>query len=242
MHIIQLTDLHLSVANECPFEVDVRANFLTAIVKIKLLQPDLLVISGDLCYDIGLAEIYLWIKQHLDALPFPYRLIPGNHDDTQVMVDCFGLKNTSEDGQLFYKVDGFPQPILFLDTQDYTLPKLQIDWLATQLSDLKEPLCLFMHHPPMEMGVPFMDQNHALKNSDAVLNLLLAYPYPITIFTGHYHVDKSTRYKNIDIHITPSTFFQIDWFKEAFALDHKRCGFRSIQLEKDKIEHGVIYF
>ncbi len=242
MHIIQLTDLHLSIAGECPYEIDVRENFLQALDEIQVLKPDLLVISGDLCYDVGLTEIYIWIKQQLDKLPFPYYVIPGNHDDTQLMIDCFGLKNTSKDGQLFYKLDGLPQPTLFLDTQNYTLPDLQLEWLATQLSNFKKPLCLFMHHPPVPMGVPFMDQNHALRNSEAVLNLLLAYPFPITIFTGHYHVDKSARLKNLDIHITPSTFFQIDWTKEAFAVDHKNCAFRSIHLKKDKIDHAVIYY
>ena len=242
MHIIQLTDLHLSIAGDCPYDIDVRANFLKALDKIATLQADLLVISGDLCYDIGIAEIYYWIKEYLDDLPFPYFLIPGNHDDTQIMIDCYGLEKTSKNGQLFYKLEDAPQPLLFLDTQDYTLPKLQLQWLSKQLSHLKEPLCIFMHHPPMKMGAPFMDQNHALINSKAVLDLMLAYPYPITIFTGHYHVDKSTRYKNLDIHITPSTFFQIDWLKEEFTLDHKRCGFRSILIEKDKIEHAVIYY
>ncbi len=242
MHIIQLTDIHLSVADEKPYDIDVRTNFLKALDIISDLKPDLLVISGDLCYDVGMPEIYNWIKSHLDQLPFPYFLIPGNHDNTPMMIDCFELENTSHNGQLFYRYDEGPQPILFLDTQDYTLPSLQTKWLAEQLEGMTGPVCIFMHHPPTDMQVPYMDQNHALKNSEEVMSILLNYPDTISIFTGHYHVDKSLRKQHLDVHITPSTFFQIDWNSPDFKVDHKRCGFRSIEMSENGIIHSVIYF
>lgn len=242
MHIIQLTDLHLSTADEKPYEIDVRANFIQALEEIKAFSPDLLVVSGDLCYTEGIRSIYEWAKEQLDALPFPYQVIPGNHDDPAMMIDVFGLEEQSESEQIFYTLDTDKQKLLFLDTTYYVLPELQLNWLANELQKSEGALSIFMHHPPAHMGVPFMDNEHALKNHEAVMDVLNTYEHPITIFTGHYHVDKSLRKGNVDVHICPSIFFQIDWRETAFKVEHTRPAFRSIRLSAESVEHGVVYF
>ena len=73
-----------------------------------------------------------------------------------------------------------------------------------------------MHHPPLHAGVPFMDNQHALKNREEVQSILFEHPFNVNIFTGHYHVEKMIRKKNIVVHITPSCFFQIAQESEEF--------------------------
>ena len=76
-----------------------------------------------------------------------------------------------------------------------------------------------------------MDSRHALRNRGEVQSIFLSHPYNVNIFTGHYHVEKAIRKKNILVHITPSCFFQIDMNSEAFRIDHYRIAFRLIEME-----------
>ncbi len=98
-------------------------------------------------------------------------------------------------------------PFLFLDTTPGVVSETQLKWLAEKLADLDQPLVIFMHHPPLFADVPFMDGQHALKNQKAVQEVLFAYRKEITVFTGHYHVEKTLRKRNVVVHITPSLFF-----------------------------------
>ena len=58
MRILHLTDLHIGEEGEDTYGVDVRANFLDILSKIPLMQPDLLVVTGDLCFRDGQEKIY----------------------------------------------------------------------------------------------------------------------------------------------------------------------------------------
>mgnify|MGYP006306231101 CR=1 FL=1 len=71
MRIIQLTDLHVGRESDSTFGVDVRKNLNDLLRAVHQSQPDHLVISGDLCYDVGDVEIYQWIKKRLDLLNIP---------------------------------------------------------------------------------------------------------------------------------------------------------------------------
>ncbi|MEZ4984157.1 MAG: hypothetical protein R2795_03825 [Saprospiraceae bacterium] len=133
-------------------------------------------------------------------------------------------------------------PIILLDTGLKYLNEGQLQFLAKTLAAHAAPICLFMHHPPIPMGVPFMDEHHALQATDALLAILAAHSYPITIFTGHYHVDKSARWKHVDVHVTPSCFFQIDWRSQAFQVDHYRKAYRVIDWDGERLLHGLVYF
>lgn len=243
MKIIQLTDLHLAEAGVCPHEIDVRANFVRALDVVQLHDYDQLVISGDICYDVGQLETYQWVKAVLEARKIPYLIIPGNHDDAAMMIDCFGLHGHSSNGELFFALppsDGCK--VLFLDSSKKRISTQQLQFLRQQLRSSHSPVCLFIHHPPLQMGVPFMDETHALQDTDELLDILGAHPYPVTVFSGHYHGEKSVRWRNVDVHITPSCFYQIDWKQTAFAVDHTRCAYRYIEISADRTTHGVVYF
>ena len=240
MRIFQITDLHIGGAGEKPFDVDVRANFLRILETLKSHNFDLLVISGDLCYQDGEAAIYRWIRQELEQSGLPYCIIPGNHDDDQLLIEHFGLPASYCDSFFFHLPTPAP-PTVFLNSGKGHVAPAQTKQLEAYLKGIAGPVCLFMHHPPLPMGVPYMDQNHAMRECDDLLDVLTKHPYPISIFTGHYHVDKSLRWKNLDIHITPSCFFQINWRKEQFEVDHHNCAFRWIDWDGEYLRHGLLY-
>jgi Icc protein len=132
-------------------------------------------------------------------------------------------------------------PALFLDTTPGELSANQQAWLRNQLSASDREALVFMHHPPLAAGVPYMDNNYPLQNRQAVQAIFFAHPHPITVFCGHYHVEKTIRQQNLTVYITPATYFQIDQFQADFAVDHQRPGFRIIDLAEDKIRHTVRY-
>ena len=87
-----------------------------------------------------------------------------------------------------------------------------------------------------------MDSRHALRNREEVQAIFLDHPYNVNIFTGHYHVEKVIRKKNIVVHITPSCFFQIGQDSEEFQVDHFRIGLREINWDNGVMMNAVFYF
>lgn len=241
MRIIQITDLHIGHPREMTFNVDVRGNFQRALQKVLTLSPDHLVISGDLCYREGHRSIYQWIKDQLDELSIPYDLISGNHDDPILMAQVFELEGFLKGNELYYERRIGDQPVLFLDTTHGAVSKEQQNWLRQRLSAYDQELILFMHHPPLFSGVPYMDNKYALKNQPEVLGSLRDFPHRLHIFTGHYHVDKVISSGNLTVYITPSLFFQISQHVEDFQVDHRRIGIREIAFWEEALMSTVIY-
>ena len=241
MRIIQITDLHIGTPEERPFDIDIRANFIRILKAVKAVPHDLLVISGDLCLNEGDRAIYQWIKFQLDDFQLNYHVIPGNHDDKEMMIDVFGLRQQLPQGAFFLTSTEDQAPIALLDSGDGQVDANTLQLLRDFLHIHPSPICLFMHHPPMKMGVPYMDSRHALRDTEPLLAVLREHPYPISIFTGHYHVEKSLRWQNLDIHITPSCYFQIDWRQEHFAVDHHHIAYRYLEWDGKLLQHAVVY-
>ena len=241
MRIAQITDFHIGKEGEDTHGVDVRANFLKILEAACAVNPDELMLSGDLCFDVGKAEIYDWIRPHLERLGLPYRLISGNHDDPQLLANAFGLEALMKAGELYYRADYGPFPTLFLDTTRYLVSPTQLDWLADQLASHVGDWLIFMHHPPLLAGVKYMDDHYPLKNHAEVLALLQQQPGRVHVFCGHYHVDRVVSAENVTVYVTPSCFFQIHPYAEAFTVDHYRIGFREIELRDGHLLTTVRY-
>jgi Icc protein len=241
MKIIQITDLHIGKEGEDTFGVDVRNNFLRTLKMAQVLKPDYLIVSGDLCYQVPAESIYEWVKQCLEDSGLPYDLLSGNHDDPGMMAKVFGRESSLKEGELYFVRQLDNRPLLCLDTTTGVVSDAQLAWLEERLKEQSDETLLFMHHPPMLSRVPHMDRKYALRNREAVQNILFKFNFPIHIFAGHYHVDKTVYQKNVMIYITPACFFQIDQHSEEFRVDHRRPGLREIVLEDGKIMTTVKY-
>lgn len=242
MRIIQITDLHIGKDGEDTYFVDVRENFRRILLETKSLNPDYLVISGDLCYHQGEKEVYDWIRPQIESLGFPYEVMAGNHDHSETLAHAFGRQLEYSPDGLYYARQWQGQTVLFMDSAPHQIFGPQLAWLKSQLDQLSGDLTLFIHHPPTLVGTPFMDLNHALKNREPLLEILSTYPHPVSIFCGHYHVERTVRWKNLSIHVTPSCFFQIDSYSKEFLVDHYQIALREIQMEEGRLSSRVCYF
>ena len=153
--------------------------------EIRHLEPDHLVITGDLCYRTGEKEIYQWLKNRLSLLDFPYSIISGNHDDPQLMAKEFDIEHLLTDDEIFFAKKIGKITCLFFDTAKAYHSEKQINWIERQLKNAQGEIIIFMHHPPIKAGVPYMDGQHALKDMERISSMLQNYSYPIHIFCGH---------------------------------------------------------
>lgn len=242
MKIIQITDLHLGTKDQRPYDIDVRKNFTDILREVRTEEPDHLVISGDLCFDMGDPTIYKWVKNRLALQKFPWSIITGNHDDTKMLSDVFEFDHLLTDDELFFAKKIGKTTCLFLDTAKGFCREAQLNWLRRQLRNHKKELILFMHHPPIKVGMPFMDSKHAFKDIKTLKPLLLEYPSNLHIFCGHYHIDKTVRLKNLTINVTPSCFYQLNQQSPEFKVDHHRIGMRVIEVTGESVRSYVRYF
>ena len=243
MKLIQITDLHVASEGEFTHGVDVRQNFLDILQAVKSFSPDHLIVSGDLAFDTANEQVYQWMKSHLDGLDIPYAVIAGNHDDSRLLAKVFKIENLLTNGDLFYKLALPGHTFLLLETSSGTVSAAQLAWLESELAQLDKPAAIFMHHPPVEGGVPYMDINYPLRNMADVQKVMYRHPHPVYVFCGHYHVEKMLCVKNLTVHITPTTYFQMKWQQPEFALDHLRIGLREINLRPDGVvESTVVYY
>jgi len=241
MRIVQITDLHVGREGEDTYGVDVRSNFLKILEAVREKKPNYLVLSGDLCYRDGESEIYHWIKSQMDTLDIPYEILSGNHDDPVMLARAFKREELLKGKELYFVKTFEGRPVIFLDTTTGVVSQKQLQWLKSELQRLDGEAMVFMHHPPLEAGVPFMDQRHGLQNKEEVQSVFFEHPHNINIFTGHYHVEKVIRKRNIVVHITPSCFFQIGQQSPNFEVDHYRIGLREISWNNGIMMNAVHY-
>lgn len=241
MRIVQITDLHVGLEGQETFGTDVRGNFLDILELTRGINPDHVMVTGDLCYQNGDREIYAWIRDRLDALSLPYDLLSGNHDDPRLLAGVFGRNDQLIDGELCYTRPLGGHTLICLDTTTGVVSSRQLSWLEQQLDSQSGEIILFMHHPPLLSGVPHMDRKYALENRHEVQELFFSHSHPIHVFTGHYHVDKVIRCRNLSVYITPSCFFQIDQHHEEFRVDHRRPGLREISFRDGILMSTVRY-
>ncbi len=241
--VVLITDLHIKL-NQLAMDVNTEANFLKIVDAIKKINMDHLIVAGDLCFQLPELEVYKFVKENLDALNVPYSIITGNHDDPRMISETFQYEKSYDqnNAEIHYVKLIAGRPFIFLDTKKGSVSMNQLEWFKNQLdlNKSKNPIVI-MHYPPLFSGVPHMDNNYFLQNKNDVVKILKAYKEPVTIFTGHYHVEKTVTAGNITQIITPSCFVQIDQFHEEFHPDHHNIAYRVIDFDDQVIQTSVHY-
>lgn len=190
MHVILVSDLHLrdpELSTDAAAHAAQVGELLERAVA-RFPDPVYCVIAGDLA-DAGEPEAYAWLKRKLELLRCPTVPMLGNHDDRGAFRQVFGGEGTYE---------GFLQStgtlgglrLVFLDTLSPgsdagELCQVRLDWLDRILADGGDA-CLFMHHPPCDIGDPVLDPIK-LSNADDLAALLRRYGNVRQIFFGHIH-------------------------------------------------------
>ena len=194
MKILQLSDLHLTGSDSLLFGRDPQAQLNAAVDSILRDHADaaFCVLSGDLA-DAGSDSAYAALAAITARLPMPVYPMVGNHDERAALLRAFPSLRTDASGFVQTAIDTPHGRFLLLDTLDPGKPSgayctQRQAWLRQQLDDKSEQdYWIVMHHPPLAVGIPSMDQ-YALQDPQTFHALLAPHQAKIRhMFFGHLH-------------------------------------------------------
>jgi len=216
MLIAQMSDMHLKGEGELLFgRVDTAGFLERAVAHVNSLdpRPDVVLATGDLV-DNGTAAQYANLKRVLAPLDMPVFLIPGNHDVRDAMRAAFPEHGyLPPEGFLQYVVEDLPLRLIALDTLvegkgHGALCDVRLDWLRARLAESDQPTLLFMHHPPFECGISYLDGARLNEGRQKLEELVRAHGNIERVMCGHVHRPIQVRWAGTMASIAPSTAHQ----------------------------------
>lgn len=215
MKFIHVTDPHLVAPGELVHTLDPLPRFEACVQSINDHEPDaeFVVITGDLA-DRGQLSAYHALRGALQTLTLPYHLLIGNHDHRVNFLSVFGEAWRDNHGFVQGTLQTKRGLFVFLDTvQDgqsagmYCAQRCQ--WLQHVLSEASScPVYLFMHHPPFDVHIPFLD-NIGLESRQPFIDCIDGCGNIRHLFFGHVHRPISGSWRGIPFSTLSSTNHQV---------------------------------
>ena len=152
------------------------------------------VISGDMV-NHGTRSDYEGVQAKLENLSVPYLPMVGNHDNRDLFRDVFSLPKSCMKDFIQYKLELPEEVIICLDTHKIgsdagEFCTVRKEWLFQTLTEAGDtPVIIFMHHPPMPLGLPMQDMEN-MENGQALLELIFEFDcvkYPFSTMRSVLH-------------------------------------------------------
>ena len=188
MIIAQVSDIHAAQDN------DNLSRFERALAWLDLIEPDALVLTGDLIDD-DWRDGYTAIATRLNLRTYPSFILPGNSDDCDAMksiLHCDYWRNTFTESALHFVADIGELRLIGLDSTLQGNPAGSVaehfPWLKNALdTDGPRDSILFLHHPVIRSGIQPLDQIMCL-DAEKLAEFLSHHPRkPLAITAGHVH-------------------------------------------------------
>jgi 3',5'-cyclic AMP phosphodiesterase CpdA len=210
MLIAQITDIHLGFEPGNPDETNrQRLDLVLAELTGGRNRPDLLLVTGDLT-DRGDADSYARIAEALRQCPFPVYPCLGNHDDRANFARAFPRVPL---------VSGFVQDsialpglrIIVLDTLEVGrhgggFCEIRAAWLEAQLAAHQAtPTVIAMHHPPLDVGIAWMDPGPNQPWIDRFTKTIAHHRQIRAIWCGHLHRPIAALWNGIAVTVGAAT-------------------------------------
>ncbi|MCF2870747.1 metallophosphoesterase [Octadecabacter sp. G9-8] len=172
---------------------DPRARLDAAIDHINTHHSDasMCLITGDMV-NRGTHEDYAGLRKKLDTLSMPYCPMAGNHDNRTLFKQSFELPETCMQDFIQYTIRTPQGLIVCLDTHKTgsdagEFCQNRSAWLTKTLRDAgTTPVFLFLHHPPIALGLPMQDTEN-MENGQAFVDLISGFTCVKYVFMGHVH-------------------------------------------------------
>ncbi len=209
--------------------MDTRASLNRVLRTREVHEADALIVTGDLAAKDPHPEIYRHIKSVLDVCKIPYHILPGNHDQSDLTAEVFGIE--LNDGKLNRIVE-HPAPMIFMDSSTEETHSDDLEFLknALQYFSGRRPL-LFIHHPLRECDHPYFDTHCVLEGREKIREVLESGGGVRHVFSGHAHKSHSQTVSGIAYHVGPSTACEFYSTPEDVFDSHQMPGFRKIVVE-----------
>ncbi|MFN4090782.1 MAG: phosphodiesterase [Alphaproteobacteria bacterium] len=216
MKLIHFTDTHLVSPGEMLYGLDPRARLDACIADINTHHADaaLAVLTGDLTH-FGDVAAFENVRDALSALRVPLRLLVGNHDRAETFRRTFPDMPVDPHGNIQNVMDTNAGRLMFLDTtragsHGGWYDEERLDWLEARFREGGDrPVFLFMHHPPLPLGIPAMDAI-GLAQADAFAERLRPYlPRIRHVFFDHVHRPVSGSWQGVPFSALRATNHQV---------------------------------
>ena len=242
--VVQLTDSHLRQRPDEDVGGVRSVDTLLAVLnrmRGQVAAPDFILATGDIADD-GSPEAYSRFLQSVGE-SVPLFAIPGNHDKREAFYSAFGAKAPAG-------IDAGGWRIVLLDSvvpgsDEGHLGEDQQRRLLDALHHAgKRHILVVIHHPPMNVGVPWLD-DLKLQNASWLLDALSVSPNVRAVLSGHVHLEFDERYPRkpatapnstpeyIRLMTSPSTCIQFKPGSQEYQLDPIGPGFRCLRLHPD---------
>ncbi len=232
IRLVQLTDTHISAdEDELLAGVNTTVTLQDVIADVARRQDlDLVLLTGDLA-ETPSVETYKKLAQILQQVNLPVYCLPGNHDDPGIMQRLLNTGNVSTANFL----TGSNWSIILLNTheageQGGYLSAAELSCLEAALarsSDRYVLICL--HHHPVDIHSTWMDAM-ALKNSEALFQVLDRHENIRGIIWGHIHQEFSTTRNGVRLLGSPSTCIQFLQQSDEAGIDTRPPAYRTLTL------------
>jgi 3',5'-cyclic-AMP phosphodiesterase len=202
--IAQLSDSHITTG---PLGAGPAAGLQLALARVMGLDPlpDCVVITGDLT-DHGRPDEYEALRQIIGDFPVPLHLVTGNHDCREPLLKAFG-------GEAHYAVDYPDFTLVALDSLVEGSPAgrlgpEQLRWLDGVLRERPDvPAVLGLHHPPMQVGIRFLDEMRLL-DGEALREVVAGHRNVVRVMAGHVHRPITAAFAGSVLTVAPSLWRQ----------------------------------
>ncbi|KEQ51603.1 phosphodiesterase [Sphingobium chlorophenolicum] len=214
MLIAQVTDIHLGFDPDNPAEFNrKRLDQVLRALNDGPNRPDLLLATGDLT-DRGDADSYRRLANAFSQCDFPVWPCMGNHDDRAQFAQYFP-HIPQEDGFVHYVIPLEDRRIIMLDTLEPdrhggAFCERRAAWLSARLDeDSTTPTLIVMHHPPVEVGIDWMNTHPEEAWVQRFTATIAGRPNIQAILCGHIHRAITAPWQGTTIAICSSTAPQL---------------------------------
>lgn len=244
IRLLQLTDCHLLPSPEARL-VGVQTErtleeVLTAVQRHPFWPPAALLLTGDLVHRPAL-EVYRRLQAKIEPLGIPYMALPGNHDDPKLLWQvmprsCLELGRWQVVGLSSWQPEGKVVRPSLSGSEAYAglLAPEELVLLEEVLRESHRPTLIALHHPPVEIESPWMDEMGLLNRED-FWRIVERFPQVKAVVFGHIHQEFHHHHRGIDLWGTPSTCFQFRPYSERLAIHPLPPGWRWLVLHDEGV-------
>jgi 3',5'-cyclic AMP phosphodiesterase CpdA len=215
--LVQITDTHVVERGTLLYGMaDTARHLAETVSEINAMdpQPDLVLITGDLVEHPG-PTTYSHFRDLISPLRAPVYLMPGNHDNPEVMWTFFGDTPwfPAKPPHFQYVIEHNPFRILMLNSHydnselPYFGPR-RLEWLDQTLSESAQPTLIAIHHPPIKTGVGFIDMVGP-EWYEGIAQVLQKHPHVLKIICGHGHLDLVGRLGSVPVQMSGAIAHQL---------------------------------
>ena len=219
--IAQLTDLHVvAPGTDEELFVDNNQRLANAVLRVDQESPQMsaVLVTGDLT-NWGHPAEYEALASLLQPLSVPILVIPGNHDDRDLLRATFPALPWVDAGHASWSmvIEGAGASSVRIVGLDSTIPgepgaefdAEREEWLRATLDDQADTrTILAVHHPPFNTGIGWMDGSGFI-GLDRLAAVLTEYPVD-RIVCGHIHRPITSSIAGIPAQVGLSTVQHID--------------------------------